>query len=104
MATGQKYNYKVKEILGTLTKNADLHADWAKSVLYTLLESSGEKEAEDGIDIRDYNSKVQRMGARGIRLTIDEANTLVDILLANGYGSMESIEEAYNKRVGLYKK
>ncbi len=92
------FKYEIIENLGTLSQEADIHASWCKSVLKTLLNDS-----ESGLDIRTMNMSTNTMGSRGIRLTINEANNLVDILLNNGYGSVSAIEEAYQKRVAIYK-
>lgn len=91
------FGYEITEVIGTLSPNADLHSDWCKSVLRSLMGDNN----EEGIDIRRYNSNINKMGP-GIRLSIPEANELVDLLLKNGYGSLSAIEEEYNKRKSLY--
>lgn len=97
MAKKEKFTYEIVETLGTLTQEADLHSSWCKAVLKTLL-----NDDQTGIDIRSLNTANNTMGGRGIRLTVQEANNLVDILLENGYGSASAIEKAYNKRKSLY--
>lgn len=91
------FKYEIVETLGTLTQEAGIHSRWCKAVLKTLL-----NDDQSGIDIRSLNKETNIMGERGIRLTIQEANTLVDILLDNGYGSASAIEKAYEKRKSLY--
>lgn len=92
------FKYEIVENLGTISQEADIHTSWCKSVLKTLL-----NDEESGIDIRSLNTLNNTMGTRGIRLTVQEANNLVDILLENGYGSATAIEKAYNSRIALYK-
>lgn len=96
MAKKQDFKYEIVEILGTLEQDAGVHGDWCKSVLTTLM-----NEDTAGIDIRNYNSTEKMMG-KGIRLSNQEANSLVDLLLKNGYGSIEVLEEELNKRKSLY--
>ena len=96
MAKKQDFKYEIVEILGTLEQDAGVHSDWCKSVLSTLM-----NEDTSGIDIRNYNSTENMMG-KGIRLSNQEANKLVDLLLKNGYGSIEVLEEELNKRKSLY--
>ena len=92
-----EYKYEIVENMGSLTKEADIRGSWCKAVLRTLLNGS-----EDGIDIRKLNTETKVMSSNGIRLTTQEANELVDILLNNGYGSVSAIEQAYQKRKALY--
>ena len=49
----------------------------------------------------NVNTKIK--SSRGIRLTIEEAHNVVDILLENGYGSTEAIEKAYKNRMEMFK-
>ena len=97
MAKKPEYKYEIVENMGSLTKEADIRGSWCKAVLRTLLDNS-----EDGIDIRRLNTETMVMSSTGIRLTIQEANELVDILLSHGYGSVSAIEQAYQKRTSLY--
>ena len=98
MAKNKKddFKYEIVEILGTLEQDVGVHGDWCKSVLTTLM-----NEDTAGIDIRNYNSTENMMG-KGIRLSNQEANNLVDLLVKNGYGTLEVLEEEINKRKSLY--
>ena len=91
------WKYEITEILGTVSPQADLESAWCKTVLKTLFNGD-----EPGIDIRRYNSTNNILGKSGIRLTVPEANNLTNILLQNGYGSMEILENEYTKRKALY--
>lgn len=87
--------YEINEILGVASEDAGLHSDWCKAVLKTLMDE------EDGIDIRRFNAGSKMLG-KGIRLTVQEAHNVADILISNGYGSMKVIEEEYNRRKSLF--
>ena len=93
----EDWKYEITEILGTVSPQADLESAWCKAVLKTLF-----NETEEGLDIRKYNSTKNILGKSGIRLTVPEAHNLADILLQNGYGSMEILESEYNRRKALY--
>lgn len=90
-----EFNYEVTEIIGELSPNANAHTEWCKSILRTLMDGI------EGIDIRQYN-KTHNILGKGTRLSVPEANELVDILLKNGYGSFDVIEETYNTKKNLY--
>ena len=92
-----QWKYEITEVLGTVSPQADLESSWVKTVLKTLF-----NETEEGIDVRKYNAVKNIMGKSGIRLTVPEAHNLTDILLQNGYGSMEMLEKEYNRRKALY--
>lgn len=92
------YSYEITEVVGIASEQpVDFHSEWCKAVLKTLLNGT-----DEGIDIRRYNSETKVLGHGGIRLTIQEAHNMVDILLQNGYGSMEVLEKVYNERKSLF--
>lgn len=93
----ENFTYVIKEVLGVASPQEDLKSDWVKAVLSTLM---GEDQ-EEGVDIRAYNcgTKVMR---KGIRLSVQEAHNVCDILLKNGYGSMDVLEEEYNRRKNMF--
>ena len=93
----EDWKYEITEVLGTVSPQADLESSWVKAVLKTLF-----NETEEGIDVRKYNAVKNIMGKSGIRLTVSEAHNLTDILLQNGYGSMEMLEKEYKRRKALY--
>lgn len=93
------YKYEITEILGVASVQEDLRSNWCKAILKTLLnDGSGD---EEGLDIRRFNVEDSTMGT-GIRLTPEEANNVTNILLENGYGDFEKLEEEYNRRRSLF--
>lgn len=96
----EDFKYEIKEVLGVASPQEDLKSDWTKAVLTSLM-SNDEGEMEDGIDIRNYNAGTGRI-YKGIRLSIQEAHNVCDILLQHGYGSMDVLETEYNKRKGMF--
>lgn len=96
----EKIDYEIVEVLGTATPLEDIRTTYAKSVIRSLWKDHG--ESKDGIDIRWMDtSKQNTQLLGGIRLTIAEAHNVCDILLRNGYGSTDAIEEALKKRKAL---
>lgn len=93
----EEFKYVIEEVLGIASPQEDLQGDWTKAVLKTLM---GE-EGDAGIDIRHYNAG-NGMIRKGIRLSPQEAHNVCDILLKNGYGSLDVIEEELNKRKGMF--
>lgn len=93
----EDFEYVIEEVLGVASPQEDLQGDWTKAVLKTLM---GE-EKEAGIDIRRYNAGNGRI-RNGIRLSIQEAHNVCDILLQNGYGSLDVLEKELNKRKGMF--
>lgn len=91
--------YEITEVLGVASVQEDLRSNWCKAILKTLM-NDGSGDAE-GLDIRRFNVEDSTMGS-GIRLTPEEANNVANILLENGYGNFEILEEEYNKRRSLF--
>lgn len=94
-----KFDYEIIEVLGTVTPTEDLRTPIIKGVLRTLWKTANGDE-EEGIDIRRFNRN-NNMVFGGIRLTIEEAHRVCNILLDLGYGSTENIEAALEKRKDL---
>lgn len=90
------FEYEVKEILGDVTPTEDLKAHTVKRILRSLWHHDG--QVEEGIDIRKCSVATNAIFG-GIRLTIEEAHSVCDILLDKGYGSTDAIERAYEKRI-----
>ncbi len=86
--TTNEFTHEVIEYLGQL----DDKEGWNKSVARIAW---GENPVT--IDIRHMNITGNKMG-KGISLTDEEADTVVDILLSHDYGSMEAIEQALLKK------
>lgn len=82
------FSHEVIEYLGPL----DNKEGWNKSVARIAW---GENPIT--IDIRHMNITGNKMG-KGISLTDEEVDNVVDILLSNDYGSMEAIEKALLKK------
>ena len=83
-----EFNYDLIEFLGSLNEKEG----WSKSVVRIAW---GENPVT--IDVRNMNLVAGRMG-KGISLSDEEADKLVDILLDKDYGSMEVLERALNKK------
>jgi hypothetical protein len=57
-----------------------------------------------GIDVRNIQFKEDgtNMFGKGISLTDEECDTMVDILIENGYGSTTSLEKAIKNRNQIF--
>ena len=87
-----KHSYEITEILGVASPQEDLHTDWCKAVIKSLMTNLEDGSTEDGIDIRTINANTKRCG-KGVRLSVEESHNVADILLQSGYGSMEVLEK-----------
>lgn len=95
------FKYEIEEILGIASPQETLTTNWAKGVLKTLMTTSDGQE--EGIDIRRFDTATQKFGkGAGIRLTVEEAHNVCNILLQNGYGSLDVLETEYNKRKSMF--
>lgn len=94
------YKYEIKEILGVASPQENLTSNWVKGVLKTLMTTSD--GSEEGIDIRRFDTASKKIGGSGIRLTIEEAHKVCDILLQSGYGSLDILEAEYQKRKNMF--
>lgn len=97
---GKGINYEIKEVLGVASPVEDLRTPIVKGVLRSLWDNNG--VLEEGVDIRRFN-QLTKVSFGGIRLTLEEAHRVCDILLERGYGSTDVIEKAYKARMNLYK-
>lgn len=97
MGKPKDITYEITEIVGTISKPKE-NSNWCKAIVRTLL--NGE---EPGIDIRRIDACTKTIGTGGIRLTDEEINNMVDLLLENGFGSYDSIRAALEKREDLFK-
>jgi len=88
--TPEELTFEIEEILGTL-KESDKH-DWAKSVMKI---SWSDRPAT--VDIRSFNFSNNRPG-KGISLSEEETDSLVNLLLENEYGSLSSLTNAIEKK------
>ena len=88
MIKKEKPKYEITEIIGTPSPNVDLTSGLYKIVLTSLI-------AGDDIDagiLKDIRSR------NDLGLTVQEAHMLTNILLKNGYGSLNVLESEYIKR------
>lgn len=84
------FSYEMIELLGSVKESPS--SDWSKSV--ARISWNGNPST---IDIRNMNLSQEIMG-KGISLTDEEADALVDLLLSEDYGSINAIEDALNKK------
>lgn len=84
------FSYEMIEFLGSIKESPS--SDWSKSV--ARISWNGNPST---IDIRNMNLGKDIMG-KGISLSDEEADSLVDLLLSEDYGSIEMIESALNKK------
>lgn len=87
-----KYNYEVIEVYGQVKGEPN---SWGVTV-------SRVKWGDNPptVNIRNTNFMKGIIG-KGVSLTDEEANSVVDLLLENDYGSVEVIERALEKRKSL---
>lgn len=90
----EDFKFNIECVLGTL-KESDKH-DWIKSVIRVAW---GDNPTT--LDIRSINPKDNRVG-KGISLTNEEADRLVDILLENDYGSLTELENAIKRKRDIF--
>lgn len=96
MAKKQKedFTYNIEEFIAPL-KESDKN-DWVKGVARIKW---GDNPTT--LDIRNINLATN--GAyRGISLSDEEADTLTNILLDEGYGNIQEIEKAISKRKSMF--
>jgi hypothetical protein len=94
------YKYEIKEVIGVASPQEDLKGNWVKAVIKSLMTTSD--GTDEGVDIRKYNVASEICGHGGIRLSIEEAHNVCNILLQAGYGSTSILEEECKRRKQLY--
>ena len=82
--------YEMIEFLGSIKENNN--SDWSKSVAKIAWNNN-----PSTIDIRNMNLSQDIMG-KGISLTDEEVDNLVDLLLSEDYGTINAISEALEKK------
>ena len=87
-------NFEIDHMIGNL--KPDNSSGWNKGVGFISW-----NENTPTLDIRNMNIEKNIMG-KGISLSNEEADELVDLLLKNDYGSIEAIEEALEKRKSFF--
>lgn len=88
-----KFNMDVIEVLGHVRGNED---GWGIGVMKMAW---GDNPTT--LDIRNVNLVQERAG-KGVSLSDTEAERLVEILLDNNYGTIESLKEAINRRESIF--
>lgn len=88
---------EVKDWMGVVKESKN--SNWCK---YVYKVAYNERPA--GIDIRNVQFKEDgsNVFGKGITLTDEECDTVVDILIEHGYGSTTAIENALTKRNAVY--
>lgn len=102
MAKKEGYSYEIKEVLGDVSPVENPRGSFVKGVLKTLMKHNQNDPGEEGIDIRRYNRVQNLATGSGIRLTLQKAHIVCDILVRNGYGSTSVLEEELKRRKSLY--
>ncbi len=90
----EKVKYEIEDYIGTI-KESKTH-DWTKSVIRI---SWGDNAPT--LDIRNVNIKDNRIG-KGISLTNEETDRLVDLLVKNDYGSVSELKDAIKRKESIY--
>ena len=90
----EDFTYSIEEFIAPL-KESDKN-DWVKGVARIKW---GDNPTT--LDIRNINL-ASNSAYRGISLSDEEADTLVKILLDNGYGSIQEIIEALEQRKSMF--
>lgn len=88
------FKCEVGEVLGTL-KDSNT-GGWTKSVLYITWGENG-----PSLDIRNVNLPSNKFG-KGISLSNEETDVLVDILLDNDFGTYETLQNALSKKRSIF--
>lgn len=91
----KEFNFELEEVLGTLSES-DKH-DWAKSVTRISW-----NENPTTLDIRRFNFSTNKVG-KGISLTDEETDKLVEILLDAGYGDLDMLREKCSHRESRFR-
>jgi hypothetical protein len=86
----EKIKFSVEEFIAPL-KESEKH-DWCKAVARIAWQDN-----PTTLDIRNLNMNIGKAG-KGISLSNEEADKLVDILLDQDYGSLEVIEKALKRK------
>ena len=89
-----QFPFIIDEYIGSV-KESDKH-DWAKAVLRIKWDDN-----PSTLDIRNVNMAQNRIG-KGISLSNEETDKLVSILLDNGYGTLQDLENALKKKKSFF--
>ena len=91
------FTYEVKDWMGVVKESKN--SNWTKYVYKVAY-----NDRPTGVDIRNVQFKEDGsiVFSKGITLTDEECDNVVDILIANGYGTTTAIEQALDKRNQVY--
>lgn len=88
---------EVKEWIGSVKESNN--SDWAK---YVLKVSYNDKPAHTDIRNVRFNPDGTQSFGKGISLSDEETDTMVDLLLEKGYGTLNKLEEAVRNRRSIF--
>lgn len=88
----REISYEIEEVICSLSENNG----WGKSVAKISWNNN-----PCTIDIRNMNLVNNVMG-KGISLKDEEVDTIVEVLVEKGYGSLDELIESINKRKRIY--
>lgn len=91
----KEFKFEMEEFLGTLSES-DKH-DWAKSVIRVSWNDN-----PTTLDIRRFNVSMNNVG-KGISLTDEEVDKLVEVLLDAGYGDLDMLREKCSHRESRFR-
>lgn len=94
MKDNSDFKYNIETFIGSI-KESDKH-DWCKAVMRIAWGDN-----PPTIDIRSVNMSQSRIG-KGVSLQNEEADRLVNILLDNDFGSLDSLKEAIKRREDVF--
>ena len=84
------FSYEIEDFYGSLKEGAS--SNWCKAVLRMKW-----GDHPTSLDIRSINMADKKIG-KGISLSNEEADKLVHILINEGFGSIDEVEEAIRNR------
>lgn len=93
----KEFKCEITELIGPVKENPK--NNWCK---YILRVSYNDKPAN--IDIRNvkFNEDGSQTFGKGISLTDEECDTMIDMLVEKGYGSTDKLEEAVKRKKSIY--
>lgn len=94
-----EFDYHVEKVLGVISENAN--TPWGK---YVITARNGDDPSTTDIRSlrRGSEAGTFEMIGRGIALNGFEIDTLTNILLKNGFGTTEALEEELERRKSMY--
>ena len=90
---------EIGDMLGVVKESGT--TDWTKVVAYFNWLSDKKKGDKTTLDIRNYNFSTKRIG-KGISLSNEETDRLVQILLENDFGTLEDLEAAVKRKRNFF--